>query len=175
MENFHFNLDMILVGALYLSLVFDILCCFKKKLSHKNDTKSNHSIRNHQFKSRICGQCLASGREMSSLRFSRQGSSRHFVQLRILARGWGHIQTKPLGFHSKSFSSLSDETVRIAFKVNQTCDMPINASIERKKSLEFSFFLFEVILKYMYRKSNIDNFLFKPHAILTTSKTVQKD
>ena len=163
---------MILVGALYLSLVFDILCCFKKKLSHKNDTKSNHSIRNHQFKSRICGQCLASGREMSSLRFSRQGSSRHFVQLRILARGWGHRQCRS---DFKSFFFLSDETVRIAFKVNQTCDMHINASIERKKSLEFSFFLFEVILKYMYRKSNINNFLFKPHAILTNSKTVQKD
>ena len=165
---------MILVGALYLSLVFDILCCFKKKLSHKNDTKSNHSIRNHQFKSRICGQCLASGREMSSLRFSRQGSSRHFVQLRILARGWGRTQTMPLGFQV-IFFFLSDETVRIAFKVNQTCDMHINASIERKKSLEFSFFLFEVILKYMYRKSNINNFLFKPHAILTNSKRVQKD
>ena len=76
---------------------------------------------------------------------------------------------------SSHFFFLSDETVRIAFKVNQTCDMPINASIERKKSLEFSFFLFEVILKYMYRKSNINNFLFKPHAILTNSKTVQKD
>ena len=54
--------------------------------------------------------------------------------------------------------------------------MPINASIERKKrgekpSLEYSFFLFEVILKYMYVccKSNINNFLVKPHAILTNS------
>ena len=87
MENFRFNFDMILVGVLYLSLVFDIVCCFKKKLSHKNDTKNNRSPRNRQFKSRICGQCLTSRREMSSLRFSRQGSSRHFVQLRILVRG----------------------------------------------------------------------------------------
>ena len=79
MEISHFNLDMILVGVLFLSLVFDIICCVKKNLSHKKDTKNNRSPRIRQFKSRFCGQCLVS--------FSRQGSSRHFVQLRIPARG----------------------------------------------------------------------------------------
>lgn len=60
MEISHFNLDMILVGVLFLSLVFDIICCVKKNLSHKKDTKNNRSPRIRQFKSRFCGQCLFS-------------------------------------------------------------------------------------------------------------------
>ena len=107
MEISHFNLDMILFGVLFLSLVFDIICCVKKNLSHKKDTKNNRRPTIRQFKSRFCGQCLV----------FKTGKLATFGSTTDSGERLRSYTGKAARISSNFF--LSDETVRIAFKVNQ--------------------------------------------------------
>ena len=109
MEISHFNLDMILVGVLFLYLVFDIICCVKKNLSHKKDTNNNRSPRIRQFKSLWTMLCV----------IFKTGKLAPFCSTTDSGERLKSYTGKAVRISSNFF--LSDETVRIAFKVNQIC------------------------------------------------------
>lgn len=80
------SLDTLLVGILYLSLICEIFTCLTQKIAQEDSKKNNNRPRN-RYRTRSYRYFTASKRRTCSARPSlRQGSSRHFVQMRILTR-----------------------------------------------------------------------------------------